>query len=89
MKKCYHWEEGLWMARKNINKAFINLSNLAAQMTDSVPHQIVEYVSFFCFASTRALEADKNGAEMLTVTKIRMSTLDKPSPELRAKTSML
>lgn len=89
MKKCYHWEEGLWMARKNINKAFINLSNLAAQMTDSVPHQIVEYVSFFCFAFTRVLEADKNAAEMLTVTKIRMSTLDKPSPELRAKTSML
>ncbi|OXC68224.1 hypothetical protein AYX13_03174 [Cryptococcus neoformans] len=29
---------------KNINKAFINLSNLAAQMTDSVPHQIVENV---------------------------------------------
>ncbi|KAL0245493.1 hypothetical protein I308_104625 [Cryptococcus tetragattii IND107] len=29
---------------ENINKAFINLSNLASQMTDSVPHQIIENV---------------------------------------------
>ncbi|KIR26407.1 hypothetical protein I309_04748 [Cryptococcus deuterogattii LA55] len=29
---------------ENINKAFINLSNLAGQMTDSVPHQIIENV---------------------------------------------
>lgn len=35
------------MIRENINKAFINLSNLASQMTDSVPHQIIEYVHFF------------------------------------------
>lgn len=77
------------MIRENINKAFINLSNLAGQMTDSVPHQIIEYVSFLSFTFIIQLEADKNGAEMLTVTKIRMSTLDKPSPELQEKTSML
>lgn len=35
------------MVRENINKAFINLSNLAGQMTDSVPHQIIEYGLFF------------------------------------------